>query len=610
MSLNSLQDDMSRRAASMAAMAKRARNPQEIQAIQKSLIDGVQSGSIQPHVGIPLIQDLTKELTKVKAQMAQSMAGAGMQQPQQGGAPQQPIAQQIMAQAQQGQGVETLPSNLPESYAGGGIIAFEEGGPVERYQNQGLVGTSPAGRFFSGVRQNFSEEQEAAKLRNQLQMKYGPASALPGLFMTQTDEERQAAKAVSAALPKLSFAQLQQLQAQGPAALTGFNTPATAPTATPAANINKDLGPVPGTTDKDVLGGRSNAAAPSALPGGPGVGGGGGGFKMPSLQTFTPTPAVLPERTMGPLTDINAITAGMPAKTKKATEDAVKETQTKLEDMDRPGFEARESRLGKREATQEKDSAIGRALNLMNLGFGIAGSKERSLAGALGNEGRQGIRDLIQGEAANRAARDKLEDYRDSLEQQKVAAKKGNYSAAQAAGKDAANELRSATALSLQGAQAGNAQSISMYSTLTQGDIGRAGVANQGEQLRASAVNQQNANTLGLAGLNLQQQQLAQTGAFQTKQLAAMDKRYAALDKQSQARMAQVRAGAIGKFMETQGGQLNAQLAKEYGPNWRTGTDARSLQAQMLFKQAQNAYILDALGQYDDRSSARDSSDL
>ena len=141
MSLNSLQDDMSRRAASMAAMAKRASNPQEIQAIQKSLVTGVQNGSIQPYVGIPLIQELTKKLTEAKAQMAQSMAGVGMQQAPQGQqAPQPPIAQQVMQQAsQESQGLEALPSNLPQEYAGGGIIAFEEGGEVERYQNAGLV---------------------------------------------------------------------------------------------------------------------------------------------------------------------------------------------------------------------------------------------------------------------------------------------------------------------------------------------------------------------------------------------------------------------------------------------------------------------------------------
>ena len=88
-----------------------------------------------------------------------------------------------------------------------------------------------------------------------------------------------------------------------------------------------------------------------------------------------------------------------------------------------------------------------------------------------------------------------------------------------------------------------------------------------------------------------------------------MEQRYAALGKQAQARMAQVRVGAMGKFNETQGGQLNAQLTAEYGKNWRTATDPRSLQAQMLFKQAQNAYIMDALGQYDDRISAKDSSE-
>jgi hypothetical protein len=249
-------------------------------------------------------------------------------------------------------------------------------------------------------------------------------------------------------------------------------------------------------------------------------------------------------------------------------------------------------------------------LNLINLGFGIAGSKEQTLAGALGNEGRQGIRDLIQGEAANRAARDRLEEYRDNLEQQKVAAKKGNYNAAQAAGKSAADDLRSATALSLQGAQAGNAQAISMYNALQQGDIGRATVTNQGQQLQMSAVDAANRNALGVAGLGLQAQQLAQTGAFQTRQLETMEKRYAALDKQSQARMQQVRAKAFSDFNTSVAPQLNAQLTAEYGKNWRTSTDPRSLQAQMLFKQQQNAYLMDALGQYDDRKSARDSSDL
>jgi hypothetical protein len=437
MSLNSLQDDMSRRAASMAAMAKRATRPDEIQAIQKSLITGVQSGAIQPYVGIPLIQELTKKLTEAKAHMAQNIAGAGMPQPPAGGPP---IAQQVMqqaAQADQSQGVEALPSNLPQQYAGGGIIAFEGGGQVERYANEGYTGTSPAGRFFSGLRENFNESNEAAKLRNKLQMQYGPASALPGLFMTQTDAERQAAKAVAAALPNMSFAQLQQLDAQGPSALPPPTpvTPAVAPTATPAA------APAP-----------APAAPPPAAPAAPTIPGI-GGIKLPTLPTMKDTPAPV-------LRDLNEITKDMDTKTQAATEKAVTETQNKLESYDEPIFGERKERLGKREAGLEKDTAMGRALNLMSLGFGIAGSKERSVAGALGNEGRQGIADLIRGEAANRAAKDKLEDYRDNLSQQEAAAKKGNYQAATQAGKDAANDLRQATQMTLTGAHYGNTEAL------------------------------------------------------------------------------------------------------------------------------------------------------
>jgi hypothetical protein len=582
MSLNSLQDDMSRRAASMAAMAKGARNPEQIQAIQKSLIAGVQSGAIKPYVGIPLIQELTNKLAEAKAKMAQAVTGAGMQQPQQGGAP---IAQQVMAQAaqaDQSQGVEALPSNLPQSYAGGGIIAFEDGGKVERYQNTGYTGTTPASRYFSGLGQNFTEANEMAKLRNKLQMQYGPASAVPGLFMRQTDEERLAAKAVAAALPNLSFPQLQQLAAEGPSALASFAAPtqAVAPTPTPAASG------APGAQTQPP-------PAPPAAPDG-------GGFKMPTMQTYTPTIATLPVRTAPVLTDLDALTKKLPAETKTATEAAVTATQKTLEDMDRPGFEAREERLGKREVAQEKDSAVGRALNLISTGFGVAGSKERSLAGALGKEGREGIADLIRGEAANRAAKDKLEDYRDNLEQQKVAAKKGNYQAAQAAGERAADNLYKYTNLNLNAASAGNSQALQRQQIQQTGDIGKAGVLNQGEQLKLSAVDQQNRNALGIA-------QLAQQGAISKATLAVQEKRYASLDDANKARIMQATAKGLNDFMQNEGATLRAQLAKDYGPNFLTAQDLRSQQAADIFNRRKQAYLADIRGQAIDALSARPS---
>ena len=578
MSLNSLQDDMSRRAASMAAMAKSAKNPEQIQAIQKSLIAGVQSGAIKPYVGIPLIQELTNKLAEAKAKMAQAVTGAGMPQPPQGGPP---IAQQVMQQAsQESQGVEALPSNLPQSYTGGGIIAFEDGGKVERYQNTGYTGESERKRV----------EEAMAKLRTY------------GLRQRQQDPQGYIAAEAAAKEARDALYNAERSITGGPAGLLGKSMeiatpPAVAPTATPAATGTIiPYGPQ-SRIPSDVLGG--SPAAPPAPP----AASADIGFKMPAMQTYTPTIATLPERTAPVLTDLDAITKKLPAETKKATETAVTATQKTLEDMDRPGFEARESRLGQREAGLERESAISRALTGIKTGLRIAGSKERTLAGALGNEGSQGIEDLIRGEAANRAAKNKLEDYRDNLEQQKVAAKKGNYQAAQAAGERAADNLYKYTNLNLNAASAGNSQALQRQQIEQQGDIGKATVANQGQQLQLSAVDQQNRNTLGIA-------QLAQQGSIARAQLAAQEKRFSALDKQSQARVMQVRAGAMAKFNETMAPQLNAQLVDLYGKNWRVGQDPRSLEAQTKFKQAQNAYLADIMGTAMDSLGARSAEGL
>jgi hypothetical protein len=75
----------------------------------------IQHGTIPSYIGIPLLQEKMKQ-----SQEAQALAG-GQQKPS--------IAQQIMQQAQSQQGVGGLPSGLPvEGMAGGGIVAFADGG--------------------------------------------------------------------------------------------------------------------------------------------------------------------------------------------------------------------------------------------------------------------------------------------------------------------------------------------------------------------------------------------------------------------------------------------------------------------------------------------------
>lgn len=77
------------------------------------LQQAIQSGSIPPYIGIPMLEQ--------KVQMEQRMRNASAQT-QQG---QPSIAEEVMAKAE---GLNQLQSNLPEQYAGGGIVAFARGG--------------------------------------------------------------------------------------------------------------------------------------------------------------------------------------------------------------------------------------------------------------------------------------------------------------------------------------------------------------------------------------------------------------------------------------------------------------------------------------------------
>ena len=621
MSLNSLQDDMSRRAASMAAMAKRATNPQQIEAIQKSLIAGVQSGAIQPYVGIPLIQELTQKLTTAKAQMAQAVAGAGMQQPPQGQqAPQQPIAQQVMAQA--GRGVETLSSNLPESYAGGGIIAFEEGGPVERYQNQGFTGMGNVGTPYSATNPNAAMGEFLRKLgmspaefanarpeaqKNILDM-FRSASEAPKSMATPTVTPTASAAPATSGPYRAGQATGQLLR--GGASGTGnllsrgligtIGGPATGGLAallTPsplgddqavlaamrgegyrgqpydvvsarkileAAGMDPNKAPAqpvtpvatpydPATATRRYMFDGQEKPPASAAPANI-------GFKSPTLETYTPTIATMPVRTDPVLTDLNAITKDFPTKQKTIVDTAVTDAQSKLEAMDRPGNEAREGQLGKREASQEKNSAITRALNIISTGLGVAGSKERSVAGALGKEGREGIRDLIQGEAASNAAKERLADARDNFEQQKVAAKKGNYQAAQTAGREAGRDLLAATQFAYTSAQTGNAQGINMFNALSQSDVNKATVLNQAQQLNMNAVNQKNQNTVALA-------QLSQAAASTNAQLQLGRERLGILKDQIAAGNERARATLI-------------QAENKASSTWQTSPQFQQAKAQ------------------------------
>ena len=83
------------------------------------LQQAVKDGTIPAYIAVPLIQERVKD--KQEAQMA--AAGAQQQQP--------PVAQQVMDQASQQEAIASLPTEMPQQYAGGGIVAFADGGDAE-----------------------------------------------------------------------------------------------------------------------------------------------------------------------------------------------------------------------------------------------------------------------------------------------------------------------------------------------------------------------------------------------------------------------------------------------------------------------------------------------
>lgn len=658
----SIKSQLQEKTVAMAEMmAERARTPQEIETIRQRLVAQIQAGTIRPYIGVPLVEDLTRRITEVKQRMAQAAMGAGAPPPAQGGAP---IAEQVMARAQQ-PGIDNLSSNLPQSYAPGGLVAFEEGGEVERYQSQGLVQpASPIGRAAQSFFTRVGEDTEAAKLRGKLQAQYGPRSAVPGLFMAQTDLERETAKRIIKALPDMTLPELRALESEGISALPkisatrGLALPVA--TATPLGSPDADF-PSASRTGQPTP--PAAATPPAPRPG--------SGPTMPAVNTSIPTikertipqvtlegvdtpPFIRPQlETWTPpaapaLEDLKAIVSKAPKDAKDAMDEAVRKETDVLTAMNAPIEQKREARLAAREAATEKDAAVNRALGIISLGFGVGGSKERTLAGALGNEGRQGIDMIVRGEAANRVARDKLEDAKDAFEQQKLATRKGDRATAMAAGRQVSDDMYKYAALTLTAAQAGNSQALQQYATdvsakgmaaqmkqtgelgiasMQQGyDLGIASI--RATQNAARAQLEQGANIAGAqlgqsadiarANITVELRKLASDAAYrqatlanQSKQLELEARRFDLASEQNKARMAMARTRALQTFMTSEAPLLEAQLRSQYGDNWRTGRDARSLEAQQVYNARRNQYILDAMGDLDSRDSgARSADDL
>jgi hypothetical protein len=157
-------------------------------------------------------------------------------------------------------GIAQAPAPNMMQMAGGGIVAFagEDGSYVEDEEQ-----TSPAGRavrkFFREAKESGASEQERARLRDQIISKFGPRAGVGGLFMAQSDPQREQAKNILQRVDSMSTEEMRRVLGVSPA-------PAIRAAAPTAAGVTQERPPMPDETDAETARLRRQAAPKPAVP--------------------------------------------------------------------------------------------------------------------------------------------------------------------------------------------------------------------------------------------------------------------------------------------------------------------------------------------------------
>lgn len=227
------------------------RSPEQQFALAKSLPMGElikvmqgQSDVVEQYIANMALNQKTKAVVARKGAQAAQLAQAPK-------TAQVDVAKaQAVMQPSMEQGVAALPvGGIGEignmNGAGGGIVAFDDGGPVEHYQNQGYVQSSarsPIGRLAGSVGDYFSEQNEIARLRRLLKDRYeSRAAVLPGAFMQQPEGSMAEAQRMIGDIYKMDINQLRKLAGETPEITpTAAAAPAAIPAGPPVSDVYPD----------------------------------------------------------------------------------------------------------------------------------------------------------------------------------------------------------------------------------------------------------------------------------------------------------------------------------------------------------------------------------
>jgi len=345
----------------------------------------------------------------------------------------------------------------PQTMAGGGLVAFADGGNVERYQSRGLVQDaarsaasdveSPAERARRLVRM----AQARAGFSGPVPFTYGltPGAAAAGLgvagipigiaggLTAAIEEMREQGYPVDQMGEFATEATPEQraFDAARVAKTRALDTPAATAPAPGASQTPSPTDPnfrrlpdprMAGITLPDL---RSAAAARSAAPGAgsdagpeaaPGAGAPprAGGFDMTPAGLIALRKKLEEENQLEEPKNIREAREALNAEelaARQATKAAIERDQAKFAEA----FKGREGRLTKRESDLEKQRGENTGLAFLNAGLAIM-STPGGLATALGKGARVGTEQYASGLEKLRSAKERLDEARDRLDDLKL----------------------------------------------------------------------------------------------------------------------------------------------------------------------------------------------
>lgn len=443
-----------------------------------------QRDAVRAKAAMPPVQQQQPVVQQLIANMAQlppMQGGGGQQMPAQqlaqppapqGAAPQQAADGGLMS------GVAALPARNIAKMKDGGIAGYADGKEVE----EGDDGSTPISRWWESI----GGQSDVQKLRAQAQARYGTRAAVPGLFMQQSDAERQRAKDIVEQLPSMSKSELQLLLNTGKTpnelavAGTGAEVerlarayPAPETSATPAPTARRPGPSAPGA-------GAAPAARPPSFP---------GAGAAPAAPPGAAPQQGLPQLMGPPQPDAleRIVSAYKPA----TAQDLIGQAQTiaapwnkEIEEANKPfreQFAAERERLKKGEE-QNKWQAI------MQLGLGMLASRSPYALQALGEGGIQGLQMYQAAQQRDDAARKALMHSEMMMAQAERAERSGNRRDAVQLTQTAEQEKKTALQFGLQAEQIRNSKEyqqgmLSVQQGLLDVQRGRLGVEQKKVQL-------------------------------------------------------------------------------------------------------------------------------